>query len=302
MNNHTINKEDVVTRFKKIQSDICSGLESIDGHARFSTENWQHTEGGGGITRVISHGGVFEKGGVNFSAVEGKMPAFMAARTGDNAERFFATGVSIVIHPASPMVPIIHMNIRYFETDTGDAWFGGGIDLTPIYINDEQAKQFHRSLKDTCDRFDKNYYPKFKEWADEYFFNKHRNETRGIGGIFFDYLKPDNDHSLEDLFNFTIAVGETFLTAYTPIAESNKKLEFNSDHKNWQLIRRGRYVEFNLVYDRGTKFGLETGGRIESILMSLPEHASWIYNHTTAKGSAEEHTLNLLKKGVNWID
>lgn len=297
-----IDKNQIVAAFKKIQSDICSGLESIDGQSKFSTENWKHTEGGGGITRVISHGNVFEKGGVNFSAVEGKMPSFMVARTGDKAERFFATGVSIVIHPKSPMVPIIHMNIRYFETDTGDAWFGGGIDLTPIYVDDAQAKQFHQTLKNTCDRFDDTYYPKFKTWADDYFFNKHRNETRGIGGIFFDYLKSDDQHTIEDLFQFTKAVGETFLTAYTPIAETNKTLTFTPEHKNWQLIRRGRYVEFNLVYDRGTKFGLETGGRIESILMSLPEHASWIYNHIPAEGSDEERTLGLLKKGVSWVD
>jgi len=296
-----IAKEQIIIAFKKIQADICLGLEAVDGQAKFSIENWKHDEGGGGISRVISHGNVFEKGGVNFSAVEGKLPEFMVEKTGDTSKRFFATGVSIVIHPKSPMVPIIHMNIRYFETDTGDAWFGGGIDLTPIYVVDEQARLFHNTLKNTCDRFDKAFHPKFKVWADEYFFNKHRNETRGIGGIFFDYLKPDENHSLNDLFNFTKAVGETFLLAYTSIVEANKNLEFNQEHKNWQLIRRGRYVEFNLVYDRGTKFGLETGGRIESILMSLPEHASWIYNHIPNAGSDEARTLELLKRGVNWV-
>jgi len=296
-----IAKEQIIIAFKKIQADICLGLEAVDGQAKFSVENWKHDEGGGGISRVISHGNVFEKGGVNFSAVEGKLPEFMVEKTGDTSKRFFATGVSIVIHPKSPMVPIIHMNIRYFETDTGDAWFGGGIDLTPIYVVDEQARLFHNTLKNTCDRFDKAFHPKFKVWADEYFFNKHRNETRGIGGIFFDYLKPDENHSLNDLFNFTKAVGETFLLAYTSIVEANKNLEFNQEHKNWQLIRRGRYVEFNLVYDRGTKFGLETGGRIESILMSLPEHASWIYNHIPNAGSDEARTLELLKRGVNWV-
>jgi coproporphyrinogen III oxidase len=209
--------------------------------------------------------------------------------------------VSIVIHPASPMVPIIHMNIRYFETNAGDAWFGGGIDLTPIYVNRNQAAQFHRTLKETCDRFDTAYYPQFKAEADDYFYIKHREETRGIGGIFYDYLMPGEKQSADHLLEFSQAVGTTFLRAYLPIVNANKALAFSEEQKNWQLLRRGRYVEFNLAYDRGTKFGLETGGRTESILMSLPEQASWKYNHTPAPGSAEEETLSLLKKGINWI-
>jgi coproporphyrinogen III oxidase len=217
------------------------------------------------------------------------------------ATRFFATGVSIVIHPASPMVPIIHMNIRYFETDAGDAWFGGGIDLTPIYVNEAQASFFHLQLKDVCDRYSSDFYPKFKTWADDYFFITHRNETRGIGGIFFDYLRPSETLSKEFLLRFVADVGRTFLRAYLPIVAANKLLEYTDEHKQWQWVRRGRYVEFNLVYDRGTRFGLETGGRIESILMSLPEHASWIYNHIPQTDSEEAHTLAKLKKGIDWV-
>lgn len=301
MQGNGIQRGDIISAFRKIQSDICDGLESADGKAKFSKEEWEHTTGGGGLTRVISHGNVFEKGGVNFSAVEGEIPAFMVSKLSNPAKSFFATGVSIVIHPENPNVPIIHMNIRYFETDQGDMWFGGGIDLTPIYVNERQAKFFHSALKTTCDSHHPDYYPRFKEWADEYFFNKHRNETRGIGGIFFDYLRPDATSDKSMLFSFTKEVGETFLKAYPAIVEENKSMSFTERQKKWQLIRRGRYVEFNLVYDRGTRFGLETGGRIESILMSLPEHASWIYNHKPEPGGEEEKTISLLKKGINWI-
>ncbi len=294
-------RENVVAAFQKIQDTICKGLENSDGKATFIQDEWKHDSGGGGRSRVISNGNVFEKGGVNFSAVEGKLPVFMKDKVSAEATSFFATGVSIVIHPESPLVPIIHMNIRYFETDAGDAWFGGGIDLTPIYINELQAAGFHAALKQTCDAFSPEYYPKFKTWADDYFFIRHRNETRGIGGIFFDYLREDKDVSKDQLFDFTCAVGDTFLKAYLPIVAQNKVLEHTESQKRWQYIRRGRYVEFNLVYDRGTRFGLETGGRIESILMSLPEHASWIYNFQPEPGSAEESTLQLLRKGVDWL-
>jgi coproporphyrinogen III oxidase len=294
-------REDVITAFRQIQDSICLGLEAADGKAHFTEDNWQHTTGGGGRSRVIAHGNVFEKGGVNFSAVEGSLPAFLREKVSEKASRFFATGVSIVIHPFSPLVPIIHMNIRYFETDAGDAWFGGGIDLTPIYINANQAARFHQALHGTCNDFHPDYYTKFKAWADDYFFIKHRNETRGIGGIFYDYLRQDGEMNIDKLFDFSCSVGNTFLKAYLPIVEENKMLPFDESQKQWQLIRRGRYVEFNLVYDRGTRFGLETGGRIESILMSLPEHASWLYNHVPAPGSAEEETMSLLRKGIDWI-
>lgn len=297
----SLSREQVVSTFQQIQDAICSGLERADGLATFTEDRWQHESGGGGRSRVITHGHVFEKGGVNFSAVEGKLPVFMKGKVSELATTFFATGVSIVIHPRSPLVPIIHMNIRYFETDAGDSWFGGGIDLTPIYIDKKQATFFHQELRKTCDAFDPGYYPKFKTWADDYFFIRHRNETRGIGGIFFDYLRSDEQMSKIRLFEFISAVGNTFLKAYLPIVEENKSLAFSEAQKKWQLIRRGRYVEFNLVYDRGTRFGLETGGRIESILMSLPEHASWIYNFQPETGSREEETALLLRKGVDWI-
>ena len=280
---------------KTLQDEICNGLELEDGVQKFQEDVWTHETGGGGRSRVIQHGNVFEKGGVNFSAVEGEMPEFMKERVNPNAKTFFATGVSLVIHPENPMVPIVHMNVRYFETDTGESWFGGGIDLTPIYVSEEQTLFFHEKMKETCDQFDPTYYPKFKVWADEYFFNKHRKETRGVGGIFFDYLKPDENKTKEDYFEFVKAVGRTFLKAYRPIVEANKDKAYTEQNKKWQLIRRGRYVEFNLVYDRGTRFGLETGGRIESILMSLPEHASWVYNFIPEPGSEEEKTQVALR-------
>lgn len=289
-------REEIAAFMKTLQDEICNGLEKEDGAQTFHEDVWSHTSGGGGRSRVIQHGAVFEKGGVNFSAVEGEMPEFMKARVNEQAKSFFATGVSLVIHPENPMVPIVHMNVRYFETDTGESWFGGGIDLTPIYVNEEQARFFHEKMKETCNRFDPLYYPKFKSWADDYFFNKHRNETRGIGGIFFDYLKPDAHKSKDFYFEFVKAVGRTFLEAYLPIVAANKGMSYTEQNKKWQLIRRGRYVEFNLVYDRGTRFGLETGGRIESILMSLPEHASWVYNYVPEPGSEEEKTQFALRK------
>jgi len=291
----SITRNNISDFMKTLQDEICNGLELEDGVQKFQEDVWTHETGGGGRSRVIQHGNVFEKGGVNFSAVEGEMPEFMKERVNPNAKTFFATGVSLVIHPENPMVPIVHMNVRYFETDTGESWFGGGIDLTPIYVSEEQTLFFHEKMKETCDQFDPTYYPKFKVWADEYFFNKHRKETRGVGGIFFDYLKPDDNKTKEDYFEFVKAVGRTFLKAYRPIVEANKDKAYTEQNKKWQLIRRGRYVEFNLVYDRGTRFGLETGGRIESILMSLPEHASWVYNYVPEPGSEEEKTQRALR-------
>jgi len=296
-----VDRNSIAEEFRRIQDEICIGLETEDGKATFLEDAWTHANGGGGRTRVLANGHVIEKGGVNFSAVEGELPVFMKDKVNAQATRFFATGVSIVIHPYSPMVPIIHMNIRYFETNAGDSWFGGGIDLTPIYVNDEQAQAFHTKMKDVCDRYSPDFYPRFKAWADDYFFITHRNETRGIGGIFFDYLRPSEALSQAELFHFVADVGRTFLKAYLPIVSANKTMSFTDQNKQWQLLRRGRYVEFNLVYDRGTRFGLETGGRIESILMSLPEHASWLYNHIPSEGSEEAVTLTRLKKGIEWV-
>ena len=221
---------------------------------------------------------------------------------------FFATGVSIVIHPNHPMVPIIHMNIRYFEMPStmGEGkqpvrWFGGGIDVTPHYIIDEDARFFHRYLKDTCDRFSADFYTRFKSWADDYFFIKHRNETRGIGGIFYDKLAATDDMRWESVFEFSKAVGRSFVPIYTELVNRNRDKAFTAVEQQWLYQRRSRYAEFNLIYDAGTKFGLETNGRIESILMSLPPTAQWLYNYQPQPGSEEERTLNLLKKGVNWV-
>jgi coproporphyrinogen III oxidase len=296
-----LTKETIADWFKGLQDRICVALETEDGTAKFEEELWERPGGGGGRTRVIQHGTLFEKGGVNFSAVHGELSDKIALGLKIDKGNFFATGVSIVIHPNNPNVPIIHMNVRYFELDNGLSWFGGGIDLTPHYVNVDDAKYFHSQLKNTCKKYNENYYPDFKKWADDYFFIKHRNETRGIGGIFFDRLSANQDFTKEQRFEFVKAVGETFAPTYIELVKRNKNKEFGPAQKKWQLIRRGRYVEFNLVYDAGTKFGLETDGRIESILMSLPENASWFYNFITEKNSAEEHTLSFLKKGINWV-
>jgi coproporphyrinogen III oxidase len=294
-----LTKENIALRLQQLQDSICAALEKADGQGVFSEENWTREEGGGGRTRVLQQGNIIEKGGVNFSAVHGELPDRIVAALQVNEKVFFASGVSIVIHPRNPHVPIIHMNVRYFELGNGNYWFGGGIDLTPHYVHEEDARFFHQQLKNTCDRFSITYYPKFKNWADDYFFIPHRNETRGIGGIFFDRLSGTEEEK-ESFFDFLIAVGETFAPVYTELISRNKNKSFSEKEKQWQLIRRGRYVEFNLVYDKGTKFGLETNGRIESILMSLPEQASWYYDFKPETGSNEAKTLNFLKKGQIW--
>lgn len=293
-----ITKENIADWFKGLQDDICQGLSELNGDIPFHEDNWQRPEGGGGRTRIIE-GPVIEKGGVNFSAVHGETPQKILDALKLEKAAFFATGVSIVLHSVNPHVPIIHMNVRYFEMSDGTYWFGGGIDLTPHYIRDEDAIFFHETLKNACDKYDKGYYPKFKRWADDYFYIQHREETRGIGGIFFDRLNKEKDK--DTLFQFVQEIGNTFLKVYLPIADKHKNTPFTDQHKKWQKIRRGRYVEFNLVYDKGTKFGLDTGGRIESILMSLPKDASWEYNFQTLQGSDEDLTLKKLKKGINWV-
>ncbi|MEA5140627.1 oxygen-dependent coproporphyrinogen oxidase [Arcicella rigui] len=295
-------KENISTYFQGLQDDICKALESADGKATFHEDNWQREGGGGGRSRVIQGGNVIEKGGVMFSAVWGDLHEKMLASMGLTEKvDFFATGVSIVIHPNSPKVPIIHMNVRYFQMSNGTYWFGGGIDLTPHYVVEEDAVWFHQYLKKVCDEHDETYYPKFKTWADDYFFNTHRNETRGIGGIFFDYQKPHENRNKEDLFAFVKSVGEAFAPIYTHFMNKNKDLPFTETEKTFQMLRRGRYVEFNLVHDRGTKFGLETNGRTESILMSMPPMAQWVYDYKAEKDSEEAKTLGLLRKGINWV-
>ncbi|MES2794547.1 MAG: oxygen-dependent coproporphyrinogen oxidase [Bacteroidota bacterium] len=295
-------KPEITQFFKELQDSICYDLENADGLATFKEDIWQRPEGGGGRTRVIENGHILEKGGVAFSAVHGPLHEKMLLSMGISEEvDFYATGVSIVIHPHNPFVPIIHMNVRYFEMGNGDFWFGGGIDLTPHYVDNQDAAWFHAQLKEACDQHFADYYPKFKTWADDYFFNTHRNETRGIGGIFFDYLKPNKTQSKEEIFQFVKAIGRSFAPIYTKLMLKNTHIPFEQTHKDWQNIRRGRYVEFNLVHDRGTKFGLETNGRVESILMSMPPIANWKYNYNPDPNSEEGKTQKLLVKGINWV-
>jgi coproporphyrinogen III oxidase len=269
--------------FSYLQDKICNSIEKADGEARFREDRWEREGGGGGRTRVMEEGAIFEKAGVNFSAVEGVLPEELAKKIalGDDGS-FFATGVSLVLHPRNPYIPTVHANFRYLEKGSA-SWFGGGTDLTPYYPFREDIIHFHRTLKEACDKHDRDYYPRFKKWCDEYFFIKHRSETRGVGGIFFDYLQGD----MEMLFSFVSDVGEAFLPAYLPIIEKHRNDPFGEREREFQLIRRGRYVEFNLVYDRGTAFGLETRGRTESILMSLPPLARWIYDYKPAPNTPE---------------
>jgi len=302
-----ITKEQIVADYQAIQDEICAALENLDGVAKFEQELWQREGGGGGRTRVIQNGNILEKGGVNFSAVDGQLPEAIKKGLKIDQDDFFATGVSIVIHPNHPLVPIIHMNIRYFEMPStfGEGkdpvrWFGGGIDLTPHYVLEDDAKFFHNSLKAVCDKYNATFYERFKKWADDYFFIKHRNETRGIGGIFYDRLIATEDTSWENIFEFSKAVGRSFAPIYTELVNRHRNESFTEAQQQWQYQRRSRYAEFNLVYDAGTKFGLETNGRIESILMSLPPTAKWLYNFQPEAGSEEAKTLSLLKKGINW--
>ncbi len=301
-----ITKEQIAEEYRLIQDEICAALEQTDGGASFEQEIWERNGGGGGRTRILQNGNIIEKGGVNFSAVSGELSHVLKKSLNVDQDDFFATGVSIVIHPNHPMVPIIHMNIRYFEmpsTVLGAKplrWFGGGIDLTPHYVIEEDAKFFHRQLKNCCDTFNPEFYPRFKTWADEYFCIRHRSETRGIGGIFFDRLAANEELSWTEIFEFSKAVGRTFIPVYTELINRNRHKTFSPEQQEWQYQRRSRYAEFNLVYDAGTKFGLETNGRIESILMSLPPQARWLYNYQPATGSEEEKTLGLLRKGIDW--
>jgi coproporphyrinogen III oxidase len=301
--------EEIEAFFKTLQDDICKAIEEEDGKATFKEDLWEHHSGGGGRTRLIQNGNVIEKGGVNFSRVAGEVHPRLRQQMslGENDDfHFTATGVSIVMHPQNPNVPIIHMNVRYFELSNGTCWFGGGIDLTPHYVIEEDARIFHDHVKKACDNHHSAFYPKFKNWADDYFFIPHRNETRGIGGIFFDYLKPDEEGNGQNLskvklFNFVREVGESFAPIYTFLMNKHKNESYTEAQKQWQFLRRGRYVEFNLVWDRGTKFGLETNGRTESILMSLPPQANWEYNFVPEPDSKEAQTVNWLRKGVDWV-
>lgn len=290
-----------------LQNKICAALEESDGGAVFHEDLWERAEGGGGITRVISNGNVFEKGGVNSSVVLGEVTPMMTAQLKIQGHQWFACGLSLVLHPKNPFVPTVHCNYRMFELydENGnvlDRWFGGGTDLTPYYLFEEDAHHFHRSYKNICDQYSESYYPSFKIHCDEYFVNWHRNkERRGIGGIFFDYCRPDKVHDVTHWMNFGMACGHAFVDAYLPIVLKRKNMPFEAHHKYWQEIRRGRYTEFNLVHDRGTLFGLKTNGRIESILMSLPPTVRFDYNYQPVPGSPEDELLQACLHPREWV-
>lgn len=293
--------------FLSVQSEICSKLEQLDGTAKFNLDDWKRPDiaggyGGGGKTRVLAGGDVFERAGVNFSAVSGHLPIEMSKTLVDLDDKapFFATGISLVIHPRSPLVPTTHANYRYLEV-ADKKWFGGGADLTPYYLYEEDTCHFHRVLKTECDKHNHDYYPKFKKWCDEYFYLPHRQETRGVGGLFFDYLGKDRPEDLPHYFEFVSDLAVSFLNSYTPIVERRKEQPYTNAQRDFQLIRRGRYVEFNLLYDRGTQFGLKTGGRTESILMSLPAEVRWVYDYNPEPGSPEEQLIETLKNPQDWV-
>ncbi|KAL4233101.1 hypothetical protein ACF0H5_007786 [Mactra antiquata] len=293
-----------------VQAEFCRALEEEEGGKKFVVDKWQRKQGGGGITCVLQDGKVFEKAGVNISVVMGELPAAAAQQMRSRGKSlegdklpFFATGISSVIHPRNPHVPTIHFNYRYFEvTDsTGKKhwWFGGGTDLTPYFLDEQDVVHFHKTLKTACDKHDTSYYPKFKTWCDKYFYIKHREESRGVGGIFFDDL---DDRSSDELFQYVSTMAKSVTPSYLPLVQKNKDKGYSYKDRRWQLLRRGRYVEFNLVYDRGTKFGLYTpGARYESILMSLPLNASWEYCHTPSPGSEEAKLTEILRNPKDWV-
>lgn len=319
-------RQQVSQFMKTIQDKICQGLEQVDGSGSFREDSWERPEGGGGRSRVMRQGNVFEQGGVNFSEVWGKdlPPSILVQRPEAAGHGFYATGTSMVLHPHNPYIPTVHLNYRYFEA--GPVWwFGGGIDLTPYYPFAEDVVHFHKTLKEACDRHHSDYYPTFKQWCDEYFYLKHRQEPRGVGGIFFDYQDHRGklyqgplatgeaaQHSEAvgevpartwgEVFAFVQECGNAFLPAYTPIVERRRNLEYGDRQRNFQLYRRGRYVEFNLVYDRGTIFGLQTNGRTESILMSLPPLVRWEYCYEPEPNTPEAELYNVFLKPQDWVN
>ena len=301
--------------FNELQDRITAALERADGAQRFREDAWTRPGGGGGRTRVLAEGALFEKAGVNVSDVHGELGPEMAAALPGDGRAFRATGLSLVLHPRSPRVPTVHANVRHIQRGAR-SWFGGGTDLTPYYVVPADAAHFHRTLKTTCERHDPAFYPRFKRWCDAYFFLPHRGEPRGVGGIFFDYLgagaevvagqppppEPSSprESDAEAMFAFVRDVGDAFLPAYLPIVERRRGEAWSHRQRRWQLVRRGRYVEFNLIYDRGTVFGLRTDGRVESILMSLPPEARWEYAHAPEPGSPEAATLDAIRSHRDW--
>lgn len=319
--------KDRVSQFmRQLQDEICQALEQLDEVGTFREDSWEREEGGGGRSRVLSGGALFEQGGVNFSEVWGKNlpPSILTQRPEAAGHKFYATGTSMVLHPRNPYVPTVHLNYRYFEA--GPVWwFGGGADLTPYYPFAEDAAHFHRTLKLACDAHEPHYYPTFKRWCDEYFYLKHRQEARGVGGIFFDYQDGQGvlyrgpnasgaaaaystevgniqSRDWEDLFSFVTSCGRAFLPSYVPIVERRRAMEYGEQERNFQLYRRGRYVEFNLVYDRGTIFGLQTNGRTESILMSLPPLVRWEYGYQPQPNTPEAQLYEIFLKPQDWAN
>lgn len=301
----------MVSYIKELQTRLCDSLEALD-FKSFTPDKWDRPEGGGGTSSILMNGSVFEKAGVNISEIHGKVSeseqAIFAKLLDQQGlspslalgSHYYATGISLVIHPKNPFVPTTHANYRYFEMalpNTTLWWYGGGADLTPYYFFEEDAIHFHKTYKAVCDKFDSNYYPKFKQDCDNYFHIPHRNEHRGIGGIFFDYL---NHTTPESIFEFVKECGDNFINAYLPIVEKHANHPYTTSHRDWQTIRRGRYVEFNLVYDRGTVFGLKTNGRIESILMSLPPNVQWPYNFQPEPNSPESELLDIVSSTRDW--
>jgi coproporphyrinogen III oxidase len=300
-------KDQWINFILKLQDDVCAAVEAVDGGAAFKEDSWERKEGGGGRTRVISNGNVFEKGGVNTSVVFGLVSDPMRNQLKINGHSWFACGLSLVIHPQNPFVPTVHCNYRMFELynergEVTDRWFGGGTDLTPYYLFEEDVVHFHTTYKDALDKFDTSFYTDFKKECDNYFVNSHReNERRGVGGIFYDYRRADVDRPVDFWMDLASSCGYAFMDAYLPIVIKRKDLMFDEAQKYWQEIRRGRYVEFNLVHDRGTLFGLKTNGRTESILMSLPPTVRFEYDHKPLPGSEEEKLLMVCRQPRNWI-
>lgn len=299
-------KDKFFAYIQNLQDTITAKLEEVDGKATFAEDIWKRPEGGGGRTRVIENGNVFEKGGVNISGVHGELPKSMQAYFGVEDADFYACGLSLVLHPKNPMIPTVHANWRYFEMydkkgNIVDQWFGGGQDLTPYYLFEEDAIHFHSVCKKACDTHHPDFHSTYKKRCDEYFWNTHREEARGLGGLFFDYCKATDEIQMHDWYNFVTEVGNSFLECYVPIVTKRRDIDFTTLQRDWQEIRRGRYVEFNLVHDKGTLFGLKTNGRIESILMSLPPHVQWRYDHQPEKGSEEAKLLEVLKSPKDWV-
>ena len=293
--------EEIARLYSGLQKEICDSLSASDGKGSFTENRWEK-EIGQGLTCVVRGGAIIEKGGVNFSFVQGDFTPQMEKLIGEKAGSYAVTGISSIMHPFNPFVPIIHMNVRFFALDNGTCWFGGGIDLTPHYIDVPEAVNFHKQLKQLCDSFDTGYYQEFKRRADDYFYLPHRNETRGIGGIFFDRLKPDASVGFEQLLAFTSGIARSYPQLYGQIMRDKYHRPHDEKNKDWQELRRGRYAEFNLAYDRGTKFGFESNGNTESILISLPPTAAWEYKHSPVPDSPEQQTQQLLRKEIDWIN